>query len=224
MLSMRQFNALPNVAQSNYLLENFPANSLSLNRRKTVCGVGVNDAKYMIAKKLSGKQVMCPAYRAWKDMLVRAYSTKHKAKRPTYIGVTVCEKWLSFSSFRSWWLDNQVDGWELDKDLLTYSREYGPKSCIYVPTWLNSFTIDCGGSRGDFPVGVSWRKASVKYEANCGHPFGKPVYLGLFSSATVAHDAWLSCKLEIAAELKQKMDEIDRRIYPRVVDIIIHAI
>lgn len=43
---------------------------------------------------------------------------EHK-KWPSYIGVTVCDEWRSFMKFREWWLENHVDGWQIDKDLLT---------------------------------------------------------------------------------------------------------
>ena len=35
-----------------------------------------------------------------------------------------------------------------------------------------------------------------------------------------AYQAWRNRKLKIAAELKSKMDDIDVRIYPRIIEII----
>ena len=45
-------------------------------------------------------------------------------------------------------------------------------------------------------------------------------HLGYFDTPEAAHAAWLKRKLELALELKPKMDEIDLRIYPRVIEII----
>ena len=40
------------------------------------------------------------------------------------------------------------------------------------------------------------------------------------NDAAQAHQAWRNRKLKIAAELKSKMDDIDVRIYPRIIEII----
>ena len=51
----------------------------------------------------------------------------------------------------------------------------------------------------------------------------KVEHLGLFKTPEAAHLAWKARKLELALELKPKMDEIDLRIYPRIVEIINNA-
>ena len=186
-----------------------------------VYGVGVNDADYAVTQCVKGKTVRCQAYRAWSGMLERCYSAKLHERRKTYAGVTVCAEWRSFMSFRSWWAENGVKGWQLDKDLLTDSREYSPESCIYIPAWLNSFTIDCAARRGDLPVGVSLEARNVnKYKARCRHPSGVSEYLGNYSLPIEAHNAWINRKLGIADELKGEMDKINPRIYQRVIQLI----
>ena len=191
---------------------------------KLVYGFGVNDADYVTQPTVSGKRVMCPAYQAWTSMIRRSYSERLHNDHPTYQGVTVCSDWLSFMSFRSWWIKNNVKGWQLDKDLLTDSREYSPDSCIYVPSWLNSFTIDSGSTRGNCPIGVFWHIATKSYVAMCRDPVtGKRFHLGLFRDPDAAHKAWRSKKLNVALMLKSKMDEVDERIYPRVIEIIERA-
>lgn len=187
---------------------------------RLVCGVGVNDADYLTQPIIDGKRVRCPAYDAWGRMLTRCYSAKHHRRGPTYIGVKVCEEWLSFMAFRKWWVENQVDGWQLDKDLLSDNRIYSPETCIFVPSWLNHFTIDCGAARGGWPVGVYFNKEAGALKAQCRHPFGRREWLGTFSTPEEGHAAWLARKLEIANELKHLMDDIDARIFPRVIEII----
>ena len=190
---------------------------------RLVHGFGVNDADYAVKPRVNGKQVACPAYRTWANMIQRAYNPKEQEKYPTYIGVKVCEEWRHFMAFRSWWLANNVPGWHLDKDLIGNRKLYSPRTCIFVPDWLNNFTIDSGASRGEWPIGVSWHKLRGRFQANCRHPFGRQEHLGLFDCPEHAHLAWLVRKLEIAAEIKPQMDEIDIRIYPRVVDTIRNA-
>lgn len=192
-------------------------------RRKVgrlVCGIGVNDADYVVESIINGRRVRCPAYMAWKRVLERCYSAKYHSRCPTYIGVEVCDEWLTFMTFRKWWVENQVDGWQMDKDLLSDDRIYSPDTCIFVPAWLNTFTVGSGAARGGLPIGVSFEKRVGKFQARCRHPFGRQKHLGNFSTPDEAHAAWLARKLEIANELKHLMDDIDARIFPRVIEII----
>ena len=185
-----------------------------------VYGIGVNDADYVVESTINGRRVVCQAYRSWRNMLQRCYSEKFHHRNPTYAGVKVCDEWLSFMAFRKWWVENQVDGWQLDKDLLSDNRIYSPEACIFVPSWLNHFTVDCVAARGLWPIGVCFDRRKRKFESRCCHPFGGREYLGGFSTPDEAHAAWLARKIEIANELKHLMDDIDARIFPRVIEII----
>ena len=205
---------------------NYPATATSIAQRKPRYGVGENDAHYATQPMVNGKQIKDPAYIAWAGMLKRAYNRKYHAEHPTYSGVTVCKEWHSFRAFRAWWLENYREGWHLDKDLLAAgNREYAPDACVYVPQWLNKFTLDRGASRGELPIGVSIHKQTGKYQSECGNPItGKQCYLGLFTEPEAAHDAWLKCKLSLAEQLKPDMDAIDPRIYNNAISIIKAAI
>ena len=210
------------VKLSTFIEASYPVTAMSIALRKPLYGVGVNDAHYTTTPVVDGVRLHDPAYRSWFDMMRRAYSPKFHAVNPTYIGVTVCEEWHSFSAFRTWWLSNYRDDGHLDKDLLAVgNREYGPSACIYVPRWLNNFTTDSGASRGELPIGVYLCKQTGKYRSRCCNPItGKQRNLGRFTTPEAAHEAWLKCKLELAAQLKPEMDAIDQRIYPNVVTII----
>lgn len=188
---------------------------------KLIHGFGINDADYAVFPRVNGGRDNCPAFVTWRGILERCYSDKFHTKNPTYVGVTVCDEWRSFMKFRKWWLENHVDGWELDKDLLTDLRMYSPETCIYVPSWLNTFTIDRGARRGEWPIGVSFEIRRGRFRAQCSNRvLGRNEYLGYFTSPDEAHNAWKSRKMELALDLKPKMDEIDHRIYPRVIEII----
>ena len=176
---------------------NYPANKQSIAKRKLQCGVGENDAHYATQPRVNGKLIKDPAYRAWVNMLNRAYDPKYHTGHPTYVGVTVCEERRSFRAFREWWLANYREDWQLDKDLLVVgNREYGPDACIYIPGWLNSFTIDSAASRGELPIGVSIYKPTGKYKSQCCNPItGKKHSLGYFTTPEAAYSAWLSRKI-----------------------------
>ena len=220
MITMQEWKAMSGKEQTLWLEENCKVNGLG-SPRKPLFGAGVNDAPYCNRPIIDGKQAECPARTAWHNMLKRAYSSKYHAERPTYSGVTVCDEWHSFMSFRGWWIENHVDGWQIDKDLLSDAACYSPDTCLFVPAWLNSFTTDSGAIRGAHPIGVYFRKDMGVFHARCCNPMSKKQdHLGYFDTPEEAHLAWLKRKLELAIELKPKMDEIDMRIYPRVIEII----
>lgn len=209
------------VEKSLFIEANYPLSERG-RPRKPVYVVGVNDAPYFTKPMINGYIVTDPAYVSWSSMLDRAYGYKLQARCQTYLGVTACEEWHSFVAFRKWWLENYREGWQLDKDLLVVgNREYGPDACIYVPAWLNTFTIDGGAARGDFPIGVSIHNRSGRYQSHCSNKItGKRKNLGLFATPEEAHQSWLNYKLSLAEQLKPEMDAIDSRIYPNVVTII----
>lgn len=221
MITLHEWKAMGSKEQTLHLENNAALSKRAESLRGLVRGVGINDATYCTRIRIDGKQVACQAYMAWKSMLGRAYSAKLHVRQPTYSGVTVCEDWHKFSAFRIWWLKHQVDGYQLDKDILSDSREYSPETSLFVPAWLNSFTIDCCANRGVYPIGVSSHKGTGRFMAHCCNPMvKKQEYLGLFDTPESANLAWLDRKLELALELKPRMDSIDLRIYPRVVEII----
>ena len=213
---------MTSIELSLFIEANYPANKMSIAKRKLLFGIGANDASYTKSPMVNGKMIGDPAYIAWARMLQRAYDPKYHAKYPTYVGVTVCKDWHSFSAFRAWWLANHRDGFSLDKDLLAPgNRKYSPDTCVYVPQWINTFTVDNEASRGEFPIGVSIHNKTGKYQSHCSNQItGKRHNLGLFNTPEAAHEAWLNYKLELADQLKLAMDAIDPRIYPNVVKII----
>jgi hypothetical protein len=210
------------VELSLHLEANYPANNLSIAMRKPLYGIGVNDVDYATHPTVNRKCSVDPAYRSWCLMLQRAYDKKGHAKKPTYSDVTVCKEWHSFSAFRVWWLVNYREGLQLDKDLLVIgNREYGPDTCIYIPSWLNKLTIDSGASRGELPIGVSFCNQTGRYRSRCCNPItGKKHTLGRFNAPEEAHATWLKYKLALADQLKPEMDAIDMRIYHNVLTII----
>lgn len=180
--------------------------------KKLVYGVGVNDADYVVHPKIKGKQVRCPFYEKWKGMLTRCYSAKCQAANPTYIGCTVCEEWLKFSSFKSWMEAQDWQGKELDKDIITPGNKvYSPDTCAFVDEATNSFTTDCCASRGNFPIGVTFHRGRGKFQAYCNNQITKKSeYLGIFSCPEQAHSAWKRRKHEIACQLADL--QTDKRV------------
>ena len=187
--------------------------NIKMKSKKQVCGVGVNDAGYVVKKfetigyedgKRKRKLVwVCPYYRAWGSMLKRCYSVKYQESCPTYAGCSVSEEWLTFSNFKSWMMAQDWEGLQLDKDLLIDGNKiYSADTCVFVTGVVNNFTTDRGADRGEWLIGVDWCKSVGKFRSKCSNPFsGEQEYLGLFTCEQEAHAAWRKRKLELAHEL-----------------------
>lgn len=175
---------------------------------KLVCGVGVNDADYdvTIGLTINGRWVItwiCPYYQRWKSMLKRCYSNKYKDKNKTYLNCTVASEWLTFSNFSEWMRLQNWEGMELDKDLLfSGNKVYSPKTCVFIPGYINKFITAPDKSNGNYPLGAYYSAARNKFRAECRDPFsGKSISLGDFKCANDAHNAWRKKKHEIACML-----------------------
>lgn len=220
-MNRSKWSEMSHIEKSLWLEGNYPVNERSLFLRGSVHGAGINDSNYITQPRIGGKQFTCPAYNLWQGILSRAYSDKSHKKHPTYIGVTVCDEWLSFSAFRAWWIKNYVEDCEIDKDIIGSGKVYSPDGCLFVPAWLNTFILDARASRGEWPIGVYFDSESGKFMAQCRNPITrKNKKLGRFKDPLEAHEAWRARKIEMAGDLKCKMDDIDIHIYPRIVDII----
>jgi len=197
---------------------------------KMVVGIGINDAGYGVTKykstgefNLYGREKFkviwrCPYYAKWKSMLERCYSTKCLAKRPTYEGCSVCNKWLLFSNFRKWMEKQDWEGKHLDKDLLFEGNKiYSDTTCIFVHMEVNEFTKECKNGRGKYLLGCNWNIFNNRFISRCNNPFIKDGdersnHIGYFDSETEAHLAWKKRKYQYACELANSKYVIDDRV------------
>lgn len=171
-----------------------PASKKSIAQRKLVLGVGINDAPYMTNPTINGKRVVCPTYQKWMSMLTRCYSAKYQARQPTYIGCEVSPEWLTFSAFAVWFNENNVDGWQLDKDLKSQNNKiYGHDECLFVPQSVNKLLIGRDSCRGIYPKGVSFYKQSNKFLAEV-RINGKKKRLGYCKTPELARTAYVEAK------------------------------
>ncbi len=95
----------------------------------------------------------------WLGMMNRCYSGKNKS----YAAVTVCEEWHNFITFAKWYIENNIDGWCLDKDLLSNSyKMYSPSTCCFIPRIINS-SIKAGIVINKDEYGFYFTDASINY-------------------------------------------------------------
>lgn len=198
-----------------------------MKTKKLVCGLGLNDADYVVEKRettgyVGGKRKqktvwICPYFQTWKNMLNRC-SEKWQERHPTYRGCTVSDEWLTFSNFKAWMATQDWQGKHLDKDLLFEGNKvYSADTCVFVTPLVNTFTLDRGADRGEWMIGVCWDKPAGKFRSKCSNPFTKKLeYLGLFTCEQEAHQAWLKRKLELARLLAAEQE--DPRVAKALVD------
>lgn len=176
--------------------------------RKSVYGVGVNDADYSVTSYSdSGKQFMCPFYSVWKGMLERCYSLTFKKKNKNYTDCTVCDEWLLFSNFKSWMENQDWKGKCLDKDILKKgNRVYCPEYSLFVTQKINNLPLSSKSARGRYPSGVYRRNGKGKYFASCSVD-GKQVYIGSYFTEDEARKAYLKFKRKVIDDVAEKQKE-----------------
>lgn len=188
--------------------QEIPASKRSLTKRKLVQGVGINDAEYIVEYRLDSKRFKCPYYLVWVSMLTRCYSTAYHKKRPTYLGCTICEDWVTFSNFKSWMKTQNWQGKELDKDLLIPGNKiYSPDTCIFVSQAINNLILTNNAIRGSLTIGVCWNKQANKFMAKCKEE-GKTRHLGYFLTEKDAHSAYILFKKQYISSTAMKQSDL----------------
>jgi len=153
-------------------------------KRKLVCGIGIFDAPY---SKTKDKQTR-KAYRDWNNMLQRCYGRSNFPSKQAYTKCHVCKEWHSFLAFRKWFDKNYIENCFLDKDILVKGNKiYSPKTCCYIPPFINTLLLNCRSARGEKVIGTY--KNGKCYDARI-YEYGKRKYIGHYKSEQEAFDAY----------------------------------
>lgn len=158
-----------------------------------------------------GKTVNTWEYNKWMNMLKRCFDNKLKERNPTYKDVTCCNRWLCFANFlEDLEILKQEYNWDddiklnLDKDILNKNNKiYSLENCVLVPDYINFLFLKRDASRGQYPIGVCYRKGAKKYEAKCSIN-GKQISLGYYNTIEEAFNAYKIAKKQ---EIKRVADE-----------------
>lgn len=171
-----------------------------------LCNIAVNDADYVVNK--------CPYYLTWSRMIKRCYDTSYLERKPSYLGVSVCENWLIFSKFKSWMEQQDWEGKELDKDLLCRGNKvYCPEACVFISRDLNLFVRE----KSDYKfIGATYEEYTGLYKAQITDPFAKrKLTLGRFNTIERAHEEWRKYKHRFAKRLAKMQSD------PRVINALL---
>jgi len=182
-------------------------------KRSFVYGVGINDWVGDIS--VGGKKIK--EYKLWASMLERCFDEKYKQKKPTYEGVTCSKEWLSMTKFIedvSQMKGFGLSGWQLDKDILQKGNKlYSKDNCCFVPSEINNLLIKCDNSRGEYPIGVYFHKATGKFVAQLAIN-GKQKHLGLFNTPEEAFQVYKLAKEAYIKVVAQKWQHLlDERVF-----------
>lgn len=151
-------------------------------------------------------------YNSWICMLHRCYDRTNLA----YIDCEVDTKWFNFKDFLSFYRENYVEGFALDKDILRKGNKlYSDATCCFVPYEINSLFASRRNFRGSLPVGVTEHKVSGKitYRARIcdGNAATKRKHLGCYKTPEEAFYTYKSFKemriKEVANKWKNHITE-----------------
>ena len=141
---------------------------------------------------INGKRTKC--YIMWKNMLQRCYSENYHLRTPTYKDCEVCEEWLNFQNFAKWFEENYIEGYVLDKDLLSKGNKiYSPETCCFIPPEINSIIAGYTNRNKDLPLGVQKCKKSKKYTASLTLNY-KSIYCGGYETIEEAFNKVIEFK------------------------------
>lgn len=188
------------------------------NPYKAIYGVATSDVDIDWDDKYQRR-----LYDYWHSMIRRCYGVKELERNPTYKEVEVCNEWLLFSNFIVWFNENfyEVKGqqMQLDKDILNKGNKiYSPNTCIFVPKSINSLVINGKSTRGEYPIGIYYKKKNEQYcaQLNKGIVDGKRnnEYIGLFSNIESAFLAYKVRKERYIKEIADMYkDQIPTKLY-----------
>ena len=180
-----------------------------LQNNDLVFGIGIND-------EITPATKCHKAYNHWQMILKKCFDQEYKAQHPTYKNVTMCEEWKRFSVFKKWFDANYVEGYDLDKDLLSDNgrKMYSPDTCCFIPHNLNVMLCSKKNGKDGFPRGI--RKEFRSYAVRvCLHK-GKRIRIGKIRSIGEAIDIYNKIKREDIASVAleyYKNGLITKRVY-----------
>ena len=179
-----------------------------VDMKKVIFGCAVCDSTVAVGRT--------KCYQKWHGILQRCFDVAFQEKEPTYKGCSICNEWLLFSSFKEWYDNHYIEGFEIDKDLLSNNlrKLYSPDTCVFLPREINHILRRSHKKQENgLPYGVFLVDNTII--AKQGN-----VYLGAFSTVEEAYKAYLNSKKKRITELANKWkDKIEKRAYDALINL-----
>ena len=138
----------------------------------------INDIK----EKRSDYKLYEIAYRYWQNMHGRVTNNHN------YKNVTICRAWYKFSNYYKWFEMNYVDGWEVDKDILSGGLPvYCSKKCMFVPHEVNQLFRNGKKSLRGVVANGNGYQAQITID-------GEHIKLGTFSTKERANEEYITAR------------------------------
>lgn len=166
------------------------------------------------------------ALNVWRSVVGRCVpGSAERLRHTTYDGCKLHKSWRKFSKFLEWYRANYIEGYDLDKDILTgKSKVYGPHTCCFVPHYINTLVRGRMRKGKTLPEGVNLcKQLNAPYRAVICK-YGKQEHIGYYSSVSKAVRAYraekskhISCVAYWAYELGHINEEVyaNLRIFAR---------
>ena len=166
--------------------------------KPVMCGVGYHGSEDVDCTSES--------YLRWHDMMHRCYNDKFHERQPQYKECSVCEEWLNYSNFKTWYDKNKYGETQLDLDkdiLFKENKIYDPAHVVFVPHEINTLFIARDKCRGDLPIGVHLDTSKNKYRAEVSF-MGKSIKLGTFNNPEEAFKRYKVYKEDLIQDMAEQ--------------------
>jgi hypothetical protein len=192
----------------NIKYHNIISGGVKNNNRRSVFGVGyIGYGKHKASIK--SKHTKC--YSIWRGMLQRCYY-QYKDFNVSYKDVVVCQEWHNFQNFAEWFEENYIDGWQLDKDLLsTGYKVYSPITCCFIPQEINCLIKEQKKTAGTVRVKDRYKSQIGKNKVHN--------HIGSFDSLEDANKAYKEEKKKYILNIaEQYKDKININVYNKLIN------
>lgn len=153
--------------------------------------------------------------KCWKDMVKRCQPENQVGQLESYKGCFLNDAWLGYEAFHDWYRSRICVTPTIDKDIIKRAnKEYGPETCLVVPSSINkSFQL-----RGNGPLPGIKIVIGGKYSARYTDEFGTERARN-FTCMFEAHKFWQLMKANHIERLLESYilsDEVNFHVRNRI--------
>lgn len=157
-------------------------------------------------------------HKIWDKIIRRVYDTKTINRRISYTKAKMCKEWENFQNFAKWCEENYIEGWTIDKDLLSNpnNKIYSPSTCCFLPNDLNNILSIRTAINKKLPVGVINYKNKYRVQFS---KYSYPAYYGDYNTVEEAVKIYIKYKKEYIIEVANKYKtQLKPHVYEKLIN------